>query len=361
MVNFIVLCFMIIFIYAQMGVVLFGAHVGSLSTTREALNTCLLAMMGEFGELWDDLSGLKSVWQIWSVYMYFWSYMVLVYLNLLNALLAIIVSAMAQIKDKGIESTTFVAEVYDILRYCFSGPYNVLMASATRALSHKRQHERMMTEDAVREQLSRWMDKEELARQELDEELQVCAPDEVAEAKPNEKFIQFGIRPVGVKELERMLQGARDQALARDKANDADSGNVRRDRFGCENPKGKRRLSRLKSMSLGSLLVDQLGPVPNSNTQIRGMSSFIYETLARDRHVVDQKIKKLYASQPDAQEHARDARTEAWRKTMSDEVLRNTEMLETQMKLLQKLEQRTSAGGARIFPEFEDTNNTACV
>jgi len=186
----------------------------------------------------------------------------------------------------------------------------------------------------------------------LEEKLQILTSDEVEEAKPNEKFIQFGIRPLGVKELQQMLKGARDQAVARDRANEAASSDARFTRFGSGNPQGKQKLTNLKSMSLGSFMVDDLGPVPNSNTQIQSMSSFIYDTFARDRDVVEQKINKLYASKPDAQEHARDARTEAWRQHISDEVLRNREILENQMQLLKKLETKVSGGSSCEFSKF---------
>lgn len=89
---------------------------------------------------------------------------------------------------------------------------------------------------------------DDLARQ---EKLQLHTSGEVEEAKPDEKFIQFGIRPLGVKQLEQMLEGARDQVLARDKATNAAASDVRFAKVGSSNPKGKQKMTNLKSNSVG--------------------------------------------------------------------------------------------------------------
>lgn len=51
----------------------------------------------------------------------------------------------------------------------------------------------------------------------------------------------------------------------------------------------------------GNFLLEKVGPVANSDKQVQSMSEFVYSIFARDRHVIEMKINKLYASKPDTQ------------------------------------------------------------
>jgi len=199
LINFCILALGIILVYSLMAHILLGPYMPAFYTFAASMQTCLLFMVGEFGDLSSETENLDPATNI-SLIIVFWTYMVLVYLILLSALLGIIVGAMDEIKSAAAarESTHILSELTEMSVYLWLKWTSYLPTWGRRLLGGGSKIEESKTAASIRT----------LANQmRLTEEGSDEAPgDAAASSRKDSCLVQVGFRACSKQKLERILR-----------------------------------------------------------------------------------------------------------------------------------------------------------